>query len=158
MTRAAITLASEEHRQRAKHWIDQAADDSRVEIAGPQRTKDQNALFWHWLSDIARQYRHHGQKLTPDDYRLIFLDALKREVRRVPALDGRGWVDISRSSSKLEVEEFADLLTLMDAWAAQNWVTLTYRPKWYADLFNDNDPKSPLEAPAATAVGAGAAA
>ncbi len=136
MTRTVLYLATDKQRELAHRWIDQAADDSRVEIMGPQRTKDQNALFWHWLTDIARQYRHHGQKLTPDDYRLIFLDALKREVTRVPALDGHGWVDISRSSSKLEVEEFADLLTLMDAWAAQNGVTLTYRPKWYAEMFD----------------------
>lgn len=151
MSRCVLTLSSPEVRARAKAWIDAAATDSRVEISGPQRTKDQNALFWHWLTDIARQHRHHGQRLTPDDYRLIFLDALKREVRRVPALDGRGWVDLSKSSSKLEVEEFADLLTLMDAWAAQNGVTLTYRPKWLADMFNDGKGGGAGEQPASAA-------
>lgn len=151
MTRCILTLSDASQRTRAKLWIDQAATDSRVEIKGPQRTKDQNALFWHWLTDIARQHRHFGQRLTPDDYRLIFLDALKREVRRVPALDGRGWVDLSKSSSDLTVPEFADLLTLMDAWAAQNGVTLTYRPKWLADMFNDGQGRGAAQeaAPAA---------
>lgn len=151
MTKVHIVLASEEHRRRAKRWIDEAADDSRIEIRGPQRTKDQNALFWHWLGDIARQHRHHGQRLTPDDYRLIFLDALKREVRRVPSLDGRGWVDLDRSSSRLDVEDFADLLTLMDAWAAQNGITLTYRPKWLADVFDSGKGSDGAKNPAAAA-------
>lgn len=134
MSRAVLVLASDKQRQMAHRWIDQAADDTRIEFKGKQRSKDQNALFWVWLTDIARQYRHHGQKLTPDDYRLIFLDALKREVRRVPALDGRGWVDLSKSSSDLSVEEFADLLTLIEAWAAQNSIALSRRPRWLAAI------------------------
>lgn len=135
MARSVLILATEEQRKLAHRWIDQAADDTRVEFKDKQRTKDQNALFWVWLTDIARQHRHYNQRLTPDDYRLIFLDALKREVRRVPALDGRGWVDLSRSSSDLSVEEFADLLTLMEAWAAENDIKLSRRaPRWLAAI------------------------
>lgn len=125
MSRAVLVLAGRTERDTAHRWIDRAPVNSRVTFQGPKRSLAQNDLFWSYLTDVATQYRHQGQRLTPDDYRLLFLDALKREVRMVPALDGRGWVSLGRSSSDLSREEFNDLLTLIEAWAAQNGVTLT---------------------------------
>ncbi len=138
---ALIVLAYPSDRQKAHRWIDAAPVNARISFAGPKRTLDQNSALWRLLTLVADQHRYHGQKLTPDDYRLVFLDALKREVRRVPALDDRGWVDLGRSSSKLSKEEFSDLLELVTAWCAQNGIDI-----------------DGAEAPEATASGAGAAA
>jgi hypothetical protein len=59
-------------------------------------------------------------KLTADDYKLVFLDALKRELRVVPNLDGTGFVNLGRSSSDLTKQEMGDLLELIREFGARH--------------------------------------
>ncbi len=125
---ALLVLAGDRERAKAHDWIKRAPVNSRVTFAGPKRSLDQNALMWSWLTAIAEQIRWHGQRLTPDDFKLIFLDALKREVRMVPALDDRGFVNLGRSSSKLSKEEMSDLIELITAWATSHGVILGEPP------------------------------
>jgi len=80
--------------------------------------------LWSALTDISRQKLYHGVRLTPDDYKLLFMDALKREVRMVPNLDGNGFVSLGRSSANLSVEEMSALLDLIHAWCAREGVIL----------------------------------
>lgn len=75
------------------------------------------------LSEVAQQVPWHGIKLSADDWRLLFLDSLKREVRMVPNIDGNGFVSLGRSSSDLSKEEMSDLLELIAAFGAQHGVT-----------------------------------
>ena len=75
------------------------------------------------LTDVASQVPYHGMKLAPDDFKLLFLDALKREVRAVPALDGTGFVNLGRSSSDLSKDEFSALIELIREFGARHGVT-----------------------------------
>ena len=125
MSRALLGLAGDRERKRAHAWVDQAPVNSRVEFKAPKRTLDQNSRFWAMLSDIARQVTWHGMKLAPDDWRLVFLDALKRETRIVPNIDGNGFVNLGRSSSDLSKAEFADLFLVIEAFGARHGVTFT---------------------------------
>ena len=74
------------------------------------------------LTDVSTQVPWHGIKLSPDDWKLLFLDALKREVRMVPNLDGNGFVSLGRSSSDLSKEEMGDLMELISAFGANRGV------------------------------------
>jgi hypothetical protein len=123
MSRATLILASAAEKARAHAWINQAPANTRLEFKAPKRTLDQNAAMWAALTEIARQVAWHGLKLTADDWKLIFLDALKREVRMVPNLDGNGFVSLGRSSSDLSREEMSDLLELIKAFGAAHGVT-----------------------------------
>jgi hypothetical protein len=76
------------------------------------------------LGEIAAQVKWHGVTLKVDDWKQIFLDALKRELRIVPNLDGDGFVNLGRSSSDLSKDEFSDLLALIEAWGAKHNVQL----------------------------------
>jgi len=78
--------------------------------------------MWAALSDVATQLPYHGIKLTADDWKLLFLDALKREVRMVPNLDGNGFVSLGRSSSDLSKAEMSDLLEIIAAFGANHGV------------------------------------
>ena len=118
MSRAILILINKEIRERAKKWIDGIPDGSRVEFKGPRRTIPQNDRLWAMLTDISTQVRWHGIRLSADDWKLMFLDALKREVRMVPNLDGNGFVSLGRSSSDLSKAEFSDLFEVIEAWAA----------------------------------------
>ncbi|RMF04823.1 MAG: NinB family protein [Alphaproteobacteria bacterium] len=122
MTRALLILRSERDRQRAIDWARRAPLGTRIEFKSARRSLPQNDRMWAMLTDIATQKRYHGVKLSPNDWKLLFLDALKREVRTVPNLDGNGLVPLGRSSADLSKEEMSDLLELIAAWGAQNGV------------------------------------
>lgn len=122
MSRALVTLWRREDRERAHRWIDGVPNGTRVEFKEAKRSTDQNAKMWACLTDIASQVQWHGLKLSPDDWKLIFLDALKREVRMVPNIDGNGFVSLGRSSSDLSKAEMSDLIELINAFGASHSV------------------------------------
>jgi hypothetical protein len=107
-------------RERIAAWAEKAPAGTRVEFKAPRRTLDQNSRMWAMLTDIAKQVKWHGLNLTPDDWKLIFLDALKREVRMVPNLDGNGFVSLGRSSSDLSKSEMGDLMELIEMFGAKH--------------------------------------
>jgi hypothetical protein len=122
MTRAVVILADERERAKAALWASKLPEGTRVEFKAPRRSLPQNARMWAMLTDVATQLPWHGIKLSPDDYKLIFLDALKRELRTVPNLDGSGFVNLGRSSSDLGKSEMADLITLIEQFGANHGV------------------------------------
>lgn len=122
MGRALIILTVDADREKAINWIRKAPWNTRIEFKASKRSIPQNDRFWAMLTDIAEQVTHHGVKLSTDDWKLIFLDALNREVRAVPNLDGTGFVNLGRSSSDLSKEEMADLMELIAEYGARNGV------------------------------------
>lgn len=120
MSRALIIVGGDADRQKAMHWASRAPLGTRIEYKGPRRSVPQSDKMWACLTDLAQQLPWHGIRLTADDYKLIMLDALKREVRMVPNLDGNGMVSLGRSSSDLSKEEMSDLLELIAAFGAQH--------------------------------------
>jgi hypothetical protein len=123
VSRAVITLITPADRERAVKWLHQAPPRTRVEYKAPKRSIPQNDRMWAMLTDVAIQLPWHGIKLSPDDWKLIFLDALKRELRVVPNIDGTGFVNLGRSSSDLSKAEMVDLITLIEAFGANHGVT-----------------------------------
>lgn len=116
-------IMSARERARIMAWVQRAPDGFRIEIKEPQRSTDQNSKLWACLTDISVQKLHHGLKLSPEDWKLLFMSALNREVRMVPNLDGNGLVGLGTSSSDLSKSEFGDLLEIIQAWGANNGVT-----------------------------------
>lgn len=122
MSRALLVLWNDAMREKAIDWIRRAPKESRVEFKGPKRTLDQNSRMWAMLTDIATQLVWHGVKLTPDDWKLMMLDGLKRELRLVPNINGDGFVNLGRSSSDLTVDEMTDLIELIFEFGARHGV------------------------------------
>jgi len=122
MGRALVTLRNKADRERASRWIDKAPFGTRVEFKASKRSMPQNDKFWAMLTEVAMQLHWHGISLTPDDWKLVFLDALKREARFVPNIDGTGFVNLGRSSSDLSKEEMSELIELIFAFGAQHGV------------------------------------
>ena len=122
MSRALIVLNTPEARKTATTWIAKAPDGSRVEFKAPKRTLPQNDLMWAALTDVASQKTHYGNKYTPDEWKVIFLHAIGREVKFIPALEGAAFIPWGQSSSDLSVKEMVDLLDFIFAWGAQNGV------------------------------------
>jgi hypothetical protein len=146
VTRALITIQSQADRERATRWVMAAPAGMRVEFKQAKRSDEQNAKLWAMLSEVAAQCPWHGVKLTADDWKFVFIDALKRELRTVPNIDGNGFVNLGRSSSDLSKSEMSDLIELIIMFGAQHDI------KFKDDHTNSNSsgaPQGQTDTPAA---------
>lgn len=124
MTRQSFTLITSLVRDNACRAIMDAPDRSRVEIKAPRRSLEQNKRLWAHLNDIAAQRQHYDLTLSAEDWKVLFIDALRQENRVAPNLYGNGMVSLGRSSSELSVKEMADLITLIEAYADEHGIAL----------------------------------
>lgn len=122
MSRVTVVLNSKARREQAARWCLHAPLNTRVEFKEAKRSLPQNDRFWAMLTDVAKQVKWHGLKLSPDDWKLIFLASLHQEMRLVPNLDGTGFVNLGRSSSDLSKAEMSDLIELIFAFGAKRGV------------------------------------
>lgn len=117
-----LILTGRAVREKACKWIMSAPVNSRVVFKKPKRTIPQNERMHAMLTDIAAQKLYHGQRLSKDDYKLLFLDALNREIRAVPNLENNGFVNLGRSSSTLDKDQMSAMIELMFVWGAEHGV------------------------------------
>ena len=122
MSRALILVKGQHDRLRAVALAQKVPTGTRIEFKAAKRSIPQNDRMWAMLTDVAQQLPWHGVKLRPDDWKLIFLDALKRELRMVPNIDGNGFVQLGRSSSDLTKEEMSGMLELITEFGLRHGV------------------------------------
>jgi hypothetical protein len=122
MSRAVLILSGDAVRERAINWIRGAPAGTRLEFKEAKRTLPQNSLLWAALTDVATQATHCGRRYTPDEWKTLFLHALGREVRFIPALDEKTFLPIGLSSSDLSKSEMTDLIESIFAWGAEHGI------------------------------------
>lgn len=115
-----FSLVHDTARQMAVRAVTRAPAGYVVEVKPKTRTLDQNALLWGLLTDLSNQVDWHGQKLTPDEWKIVMTASIRRQ-RVLPGIDG-GFVAIGESTSKMTVKEFSDLVELINAFGAQHEV------------------------------------
>lgn len=128
MTRYALVLKSQEDRRRAIKYIESAPWGTRVELKATRRSVPQNSLMWSLLTDIAEQVPWCGMRLRPDDFKILFMAALKQELRVVPNLQGNGVVQLGRSSSDLSKSEMTALIEYIIMWGTERNVNFKLLP------------------------------
>lgn len=122
MSRALVVIQSAADREKVCRWARGVPAGTRIEFKETKRTIPQSDRMWAMLTDIARQLTWHGMKLDAEDYKLILLDGLKRELRLVPNMHGNGFVNLGRSSSDLSKAEMSDFMELIAAFGAEHGV------------------------------------
>lgn len=90
-----------------------------VDELQPQRTHDQNAKLNAMCGDVAAQVCWHGQWLTKDDWRHMFVASYRKGQRAVPGIDG-GFVVLGASSRDLRVSECSDVIEIVYAFGAEH--------------------------------------
>jgi hypothetical protein len=115
-----FALVHDTARQMAVRAVTRAPAGYVVEVKPKTRTLDQNAKLWALLTDLSEQVDWHGQKLTPDEWKIVMTASIRRQ-RVLPGIDG-GFVAIGESTSKMTVKEFSDLVELIHAFGAQHEV------------------------------------
>ena len=91
-----------------------------VRISPPTRSLEANARFWALLTEVSEQVVWHGRKLSPDEWKIIFSAAWKKQ-EVLPGIDG-GFVAMGQSTSKMSKREMSDLMTLIEAFGVEHQV------------------------------------
>lgn len=122
MIRPPVRLTGKTARQLAASYImDAAPDGCVVTFKEPTRSLEQNALMWARLSQLSEQVKWDGETLTPSEYKDL-LTACLRKQKVVRGIEG-GLVFLGARTSSMSKGEMNDLLTLMEAFAAERGVT-----------------------------------
>lgn len=129
MTRYLVTIAGPRSRQEAHAVVERAPVGARVQIKGEKRSSSQNSLMWVLLTKLSLHLPWGGARQTPDTWKLLFLDALRRELAAeealLPALfESGGQVNVGTSSSDLSKDEMTMLIELIMAFCASHGVAL----------------------------------
>lgn len=122
MSRHLLTLYDDQDRARARTYVNSAPVGTRVEFKAVKRSLPQNDLMWAMLTDVAAQKEHGGRRYTPDQWKVIFLAGIGREVQFIPSLDGKTFIPWGQSSSDLSREEMGALIDFIDAWGTEHGV------------------------------------
>ena len=125
-----IRLVGPAQRKLAHDLIDRAPDGCVVNIAEERRSGAQNARLWASLSDVSRA-KPGGRKMTPDRWKMVFMQACGHAVQFEIGLDGAPF-PIGYSSSALTKAQFADLLTFIYQWGDEHGVRWS-EPNPYAE-------------------------
>jgi hypothetical protein len=86
------------------------------------RTIEQNRILQSMCADVARQVEWHGQHLSHDDWRHMFVAAYRKQQRIVPGIDG-GFVVLGASSRDLSIAECSEVMELVWSFGAERDVT-----------------------------------
>jgi hypothetical protein len=91
-----------------------------VTVQPPTRTLEANAALWALLGEISKQVDWHGNRLTAEEWKIVFTASLKKQ-KAVPGIDGN-FVVLGESTRSMTKAEFSDLLTLATAFADEHGV------------------------------------
>ena len=100
-----------------------------MEIKEASRTNDQNDKFHAMIGDIAKQAQHLGAKWDAEDWKRLLVDEFWKQQgitagRVIPNLSGDGIVQLGMQTSKFDRNQASEFVEFLQAWAANNGVTL----------------------------------
>lgn len=122
-----LPIRSEKDRTKAQKWVAKVPLGWTLIFKPPARTNLQNAKLWALLDDIALQKEYWGKKRTSEAWKDIFSGSLRGQ-EMVPNLESNGFIAFGRRTSEMGDDEMSDLLTLIEAWGAQNGVVFSDFP------------------------------
>ena len=120
-----VRLVGPRQRAHAHKLIDEAPDGSVMKLGAETRRDAQNRLLWPLIADIQAQVEGCAT-FNAEDMKLRFMNALGKEMRFLPELEGGGVFPVGQRSSLLTVGQFAALVELIYAYGAK------YGVKWTA--------------------------
>jgi len=127
MAEVRIVLGSDEAFTKAKLalltlWNNRKTDELHTLEIKPykrKRTVSQNSRYWAILTEIAQQLKPNDQEYSPETWHEYF--KAKMIGKDTILIDGEAEV-IAKSSANLEVQEFTDYMTQVEAWAIEHGV------------------------------------
>ena len=75
------------------------------------------------LTDVAQHAKLNGRKYKPDQWKVIFMNALGHEQDVIQGIKG-DWVPTGFKTSKLEKEQMSDLIMSIEQYCAEQRIFL----------------------------------
>jgi len=106
-----------------------AGKQFQVEIKYKNRSNEQNEKFHAIIGDIAKQAQHMGAKWSAEDWKRLLVDQFCKDAgishgKVIPSLDSSGIVQLGFQTRDFTKEQASEFVEFLQAWAAQNGVTL----------------------------------
>jgi hypothetical protein len=100
-----------------------------LEVKDASRSNEQNEKFHAIIGDIAKQAQHMGSKWDAESWKrlLVWQFCKEKQIdagRIVPSLDMTGVVQLGQQTRKFTKEQASEFVEFLQAWAANNGVTL----------------------------------
>lgn len=127
-----IRLSGTPQRQYACKRVMEAPEGFTVKIAEETRSDEQNRLMWPLIKDMQDQI-DDMRPFSGHDVKLRFLNALGKEMRFLPELEGGGMFPVGQRSSTLNKQQFSALLELMFMHGAKHNVQWSMKSKAVLD-------------------------
>ena len=105
-----ICLAGRSQRDYALQCVNEAPPGAVVSIVKSTRTNQQNAKMWAMLNDVSKS-APDGRQWQPETWKSAFMHHLGHEVKFEQSLEGNEPFPIGFRTSRLSVEQMADLIT-----------------------------------------------
>jgi len=100
-----------------------------LEIKPAAKSRPQEEKYHAIIGDIAKQAQHLGAKWSPEDWKRFLVWQFAKDTginagKIVPSLDGTGIVQLGIQTRDFTKEQASEFVEFLQAWAAQNGVTL----------------------------------
>ena len=128
MGRAVVILNTATERARALDWVNRSPAGTRITFQGPKRSLSQNDRMWAMLTEVSRQTRHKGNFYSPEQWKVLFMQACGNEVTFLPSLDGKTMIPWGQHSSSLSKSEMSELIDFIAAWGTEHGVVFADAP------------------------------
>ena len=101
-----------------------------LEIKPASKSREQEEKYHAIIGEIAKQASHMGSSWDSESWKRLLVDQFMREQnlsggRVLPNLDGTGIVQLGHQTRKFTKEQAMEFITWLEAWAANNGVTLS---------------------------------
>lgn len=101
-----------------------------LEIKEASKSREQEQKYHSIIGEIANQAQHLGAKWSSEDFKRLLVDKFMREQglgggRVIPNLDGTGIVQLGTQTRNFTKEQGSEFIEWLQAWAANNGVTLS---------------------------------
>ena len=101
-----------------------------MEIKEASKSREQEEKYHAIIGDIAKQAQHLGAKWDTEDWKRLLVDQFIKDMnglggsKIIPNLDGSGIVQLGFQTRKFTKEQASLFVEFLQAWAADNGVTL----------------------------------
>ena len=100
-----------------------------LEIKDASKTREQEEKYHAMIGDIAKQAQHLGAKWDTEDWKRLLVQEFCKEKgiltgKVIPNLSGDGIVQLGFQTRKFTKEQASEFVEFLQAWAADNGVTL----------------------------------
>ena len=99
-----------------------------LEVKDASKSREQEEKYHAIIGDIAKQAQHMGAKWDSETWKRLLCDKFVREIglssQIMANLDGDGLIQLGFQTRKFTKEQASEFVEFLQAWAADNGVTL----------------------------------